>query len=102
MFQDSISCGPTFPARVKSSRPIRLRICGTSRNGEIIEVVSRRVTIGSAPNCVVRLRAKSVRPVECLLLREPNALVARCLSISALLNGNPFRQAQINLGDLLQ
>lgn len=86
----------------QAPRTLRLRMIGTSRNGQIIELSSPRVTIGSAPNCVLQLRSANVRPLQCLIVREPSGVIVRSLAVDTLLNGQKFRDEILCRGDRLQ
>lgn len=86
---------------VQSPRMLRLRMIGTSRHGQVIEFASPRVTIGSAPHCVLRLRSANVRPVHCLIVRESTGVIVRNLA-DTLLNGYKFRDDVLCRGDRLQ
>lgn len=83
-------------------RPLRLKVIGTARHGQMVEIFSARLTIGSAPQCTLRLRAAGVGPLQCLIIREPSGPVVRSLSVDTLLNGERFREEPLHSGDRLQ
>lgn len=78
-----------------------LKIRGSSRNGQLLRLKSSKCTIGSNPNCTLRLRARGVEPVHCLILRGKNASVIRRWSPDTRLNGRSFTDAQLAVGDRL-
>jgi len=59
-------------------------------------------TIGGAPTCSVRLCAPGVRPFHCLVLRKDGQAIVRSLSSGNSLNGMPFHEALLRLGDVLR
>src|SRR3972149_6152632 len=77
------------------------RIRGTSRHGQMVRLKSAKCTIGSSPNCTLRLHGKGINPVHCLILRGPNGAVIRRWSPNTLLNGQTFTNALILPGDRL-
>lgn len=78
-----------------------LRICGTSRNGQVVRLRSPKCVIGSGPGCTFRLLARGVRRVHCLIVRGPAATVIRRWSADTLLNGRSFTDAPLRAGDRL-
>jgi chromosome segregation ATPase len=78
-----------------------LRISGSSRDGQIVRLRSAKCTIGSAPHCTLRLVARGVAPLHCLLLRGPAATIARCWSSDTRLNDTFFSDAVLSSNDRL-
>jgi len=78
--------------------PFRMRLSGTSRDGESVQLSTAKCTIGSAPGTTLRLRAPGVQPLHCLLLRGPGGVVARAVAADTRLNGVPFRDARLKPG----
>lgn len=78
-----------------------LRIHGTSRHGQIIRLRSEKCTLGASANCTLRLRARGVRPVHCLIVRGRAASVVRCWHPDTRLNGRAFSEAILAPGDRL-
>lgn len=92
------------PRRASSSPSaghLALRIGSPPRTGQIVRLAARKILVGSAPHCQLRLRAPGVLPVHCLLLRGPQGLFARCLARDTRHNGWPFQDALLNDGDCL-
>jgi hypothetical protein len=103
MSEDQTNAASTAICRpLTSAEPLRLQVIGTSRHGQIVEVASTRVTIGSGPQCTLRLRAPGVQPFHCLIVREPTGTFARALSGETLLNGEKFREELLQPGDRLR
>ncbi len=84
-----------------SNGELILRICGSSREGQVVRLRSAKCTIGSAPHCTLRLLADGVAPLHCLLLRGPAATVVRCWSPDTRLNHKFFSDAPLSSGDRL-
>jgi len=78
------------------------RIRGTSRDGQLVSIRARKCTIGSGPDCTLRLLAFGVRPLHCLIVRGSRASVVRRWSPDTLLNGRSFSDAELRAGDRLQ
>jgi len=77
------------------------RVCGSSRHGQLVRLKSAKCTIGSGPNCTLRLRARGIGPVHCLILRGAARTVVRRWSPGTLLNGLAFTDAELTPGDRL-
>jgi hypothetical protein len=90
-------------SRVQGSPPgdLRLQVVGSARDGQIVELAAAKCAIGSAAGCTLRLRARGVRPVHCLILRGANGTVARSWAPNTRINGQPFRDALLEAGDRL-
>jgi len=78
-----------------------LRICGGARDGQIVRLRSNKCTIGSGPQCTLRLRARHVQPVHCLIIRGTTSTVIRRWATDTRLNGRDFTDAKLALGDRL-
>ena len=78
-----------------------LRCCGPSRVGQIVRLKSDKCTIGSNPGCTLRLRARGVKPLHCLILRGRAETVIRRWAPDTRLNGQPFSDAPLLVGDRL-
>jgi len=78
-----------------------LRVCGSSRHGQIVRLKSTKCTIGSGPRSTLRLRARGVRPMHCLIVRGSSNTVIRRWSPDTRLNGRVFADAELNGGDRL-
>lgn len=78
-----------------------LRCCGPSRVGQIVRLKSDKCTIGSNPGCTLRLRARGVKPLHCLILRGRAETVIRRWAADTRLNGQTFSDAPLLVGDRL-
>ena len=78
-----------------------LRICGPSRNGQIVRLKSAKCTVGSGPRCTLRLRARGVAPLHCLILRGPKGTIVRRWTADTRLNYQSFTDAALSPGDRL-
>jgi len=76
-----------------------LRISGAGRSGQIVRLRSRECTVGSAPNCTLRIRARGVGPVHCAILRGDGAAIIEQRDSGTRLNGQPFESAPLTAGD---
>ena len=83
------------------SEDLVLRICNSSRAGQVLRLRSDKCTIGSGPRCTLRLRARAVQPLHCLVVRGPRANVVRCWGPDTRLNGRRFTDAPLVAGDRL-
>ncbi|MEN6452219.1 MAG: hypothetical protein ABFC96_17145, partial [Thermoguttaceae bacterium] len=84
-----------------ASGELVFRVTGPQRDGQLIRLRSAKCTIGSGPHCTLRLRARGVAPVHCLLLRGSAATVVRCWSPDTRLNQQSFTDAPLAIGDCL-
>lgn len=78
-----------------------LRVVGSARDGQVVRLTAAKCAIGSAEGCTLRLRARGVRPVHCLVLRGTNGTVARSWAPNTRINGETFRDAVLEAGDRL-
>jgi len=77
------------------------RVRGPSRQGQLVRVRSPKCTIGSGPQCTLRLRAPGVRAVHCLILRGRATTLVRRWAPDTRLNGRAFQDQALEPGDLL-
>ena len=84
-----------------STDELVLRVCSPARRGQIVRLRSHKCTIGSARSCTLRLNARGVQPVHCLIMRGQNATVIRCWTPDTRINGRSFTDANLNFGDRL-
>ena len=78
-----------------------LRVCSPARRGQIVRLRAQKCTIGSSRNCTLRLAARGVQPVHCLIVRGQTATVIRCWAADTRINGRSFTDANLNVGDRL-
>jgi len=84
-----------------SEEDLVLRFSGSSRDGQIVRLRSPKCTVGSGPQCTLRLRARGVAPLHCLILRGQNGTVVRRWSADTRLNHRAFTDAHLSSGDQL-
>jgi predicted lipid-binding transport protein (Tim44 family) len=97
---DSMSDCPVGLAETADG-PLVFQIRGSSRDGQIVRLRSRKCTVGSGPRCTLRLDARGVRPLHCLIIRGEKATVIRRWSGDTRLNGRTFADAELSPGDRL-
>ena len=78
---------------------LALQICGTSRAGQIVQLKSRKCSIGSGKLCTLRVRARSVKPLHCVIFRGQSGTFVRCWAPDTRLNGQSFSDARLSPGD---
>ena len=78
-----------------------LRVWGPGQAGEIVRLRSAKCSIGSGPQCTLRLVAAGVEPVHCVLLRGNQRTIARRWAPGPRLNGGVFADAELRPGDRL-
>lgn len=98
----STHTAPALSSRqVISPGELKLRIIGGSRDGQLVRLRSSKCTIGSGRDCTLRLRARGVRPLHCLIVRGQQATIVRRWSPDTRLNGSSFTDASLVAGDRL-
>ncbi|MHB0955051.1 MAG: FHA domain-containing protein [Pirellulaceae bacterium] len=78
---------------------LALRVHGTEHDGRVLHIYSPKCLIGSDPSCTLRLRAATVRPFHCLILRGTDGTFIRRWSPDTCLNGARFDDARLCPGD---
>jgi hypothetical protein len=81
--------------------PLELRVVSTHLAGQSVRLNASKCTIGSGSRCTLRLQARRVEPVHCLILRGENGTVIRRWSPHTRLNGATFTDALLQAGDRL-
>ncbi len=93
----------SLPESGASARcPVMLRVRGSSQDGREVRLYGSRISIGSAEGCTLRIRARGVRAVHCLLIRGRRRTIVRPAHPDTLLNSRSFSEAELRHGDLLQ
>ncbi|MEX2186816.1 MAG: FHA domain-containing protein [Pirellulales bacterium] len=82
--------------------PLSLRVRGGPRDGQLVKLTAAKCTIGSSRGCTLRLCGRDVRPVHCLIVRGKANTVVRRWSADTLVNGEPFDDRQLLVGDRLR
>ena len=97
--QGTISQGTISQSTI--SGELSLRIHGGNHDGQIVRLRSRKCTIGSGSQCTLRLRARGVLPLHCLIVRGTAAVIVRRWAPDTRLNGRDFQDAELTDGDIL-
>jgi hypothetical protein len=102
--QATLTPTPSAPTGLlgKPTGELVLQICGGEHDGRVLRLTAAKCTIGSAPGCTLRLRARGIRPVHALILRGPHGAIVRCWSPDTQLNERGFSEALLELGDKIQ
>jgi hypothetical protein len=78
-----------------------LRIANSPRKGQIVRLRSTKCTIGSGRDCTLRLHARGVAPVHCLVVRGRARTIVRRWSADTRLNDRAFTDSLLTSGDRL-
>jgi hypothetical protein len=70
-------------------------------NGQLFELPPGKTTIGSSPRCNVRIEQPGVQPLHCLIVDGPEGLRVRSWVANTELNGAPFDESALAVGDCL-
>lgn len=96
----------TLDARLPPATPLpgelALRIRGGDYHGRIVRIRANQCTIGSAPDCTLRLAGPGLRPLHCIILRGEAGATVRRWSPDTQLNGRAFSDALLMVGDRLE
>ena len=80
---------------------LALQIRGGEHDGRVLKLSATKCTIGSAPDCTLRLHGGIFQPVHCLILRGATGTGVRGWAPDTRLNGRPFVDAPLGVGDYL-
>jgi len=78
-----------------------LRINAGPQAGRTIRLSSPKCTIGSAPNCTLRLRGKGIEPVHCVVLHGARQTIVRRWASDTFINDHRFEDEALRAGDRL-
>ena len=78
-----------------------LRLTGDDDRERVVPLPAGKSTIGSSPRCTLRIARPGVAPVHCLIVAAGGRLSVRRWASDALLNGMPFDDAALVVGDRL-
>ncbi len=84
-----------------SAGELVLSVLGGPRHGQIVRIRSPKCSIGSDRRCTLRLRARGVLPMHCLIVRGCAGAYVRRWSPDTRLNGGGFDDAMLRPGDRL-
>lgn len=85
---------------VGPSSQFALRVHGPAGDYEV-NLSSGKTTVGSSPRCNVRIEQPGVDPLGCLIVCAGGELTVRRWAAGTLLNGMPFDEASLAVGDHL-
>src|SRR5262245_57524730 len=97
--------GATVPPRGETNRPgrtasgIQLRL---RTDGRVVELLPGKTTIGSSPRCNVRIEQPGVQPLHCLIVEASEGMRVRSWVANTTLNGMPFDESALAIGDCLK
>ena len=74
---------------------------GARLDGQILDLPLGKTTVGSSPRCNLRIQQPGVQPLHLLIAQEGERLSVRRWASDALLNGEPFVEAPLAVGDWL-
>jgi uncharacterized protein YeeX (DUF496 family) len=97
----TLNAAPRDPLLGNPKGPLKLRIASGDRHGQLFQLHSPKVAIGSSPRCTLRIRTPGVAPVHCLILRGAQHTIIRRLSGDTRLNDAAFDDAILHSGDRL-
>lgn len=80
---------------------LALRIRGGDYHGRVVRIRASQCTVGSAPDCTLRLSGPGLRPLHCIILRGEAGATVRRWSPDTQLNGRAFSDALLMPGDRL-
>lgn len=98
----SDTIGTTLDASAAApTSELALRIRGGDYHGRIVRIRASQCTVGSAPDCTLRLSGPGLRPLHCIILRNDAGVTVRRWSPDTQLNGRAFSDALLMPGDRL-
>ena len=80
---------------------LRLRVHVPKQQPRVLQVRAAKCTVGSAPECTLRISGPQIQPVQCLLLRGARGNFVRWVTTENNL-GHVFRDAVLRHGDRLR
>ena len=99
MTSTELSSNRAIPQRESA---VVFRILSGDQHGRTVQIPSRHFTIGSSPSCMLRLCAPHVHPIHCAVFHGAHHTSISSLSPQTLLNGQPFVESMLQVGDRLQ
>ncbi|MDZ7620066.1 MAG: hypothetical protein U1E05_23945 [Patescibacteria group bacterium] len=78
-----------------------LRVRGPGRPGQLVRLRSTKCSVGSGPRCTLRLAARGVRAVHCVIFRGTERTIVRRWAPDTRLNGHAFTDSELHAGDRL-
>jgi hypothetical protein len=97
----TLTAAPGEPLLGRPQGPLKLRLRGGGRRGQLLQLHSAKVAIGSSPQSTLRLRFPGIAPMHCLIVRGQQQTLIRRLSGDTRLNDSTFDDAILRTGDRL-
>ncbi|MGL4511641.1 MAG: hypothetical protein ACRCT8_01010 [Lacipirellulaceae bacterium] len=88
-----------------ASAAFALELCeegGSVTSKRVPLATGAKLTIGGGPKCDLRLQGVGVRPLHCVVTATDEGPIARRWAEGTLLNGSPFTEAVLAIGDRLE
>ncbi|MBS0208667.1 MAG: hypothetical protein JSS27_06895 [Planctomycetes bacterium] len=79
--------------------PLALRVMNGSQRGKTVQLSAAKCTVGSGPECTLRLRGAGLERLQCVILRGEQRTVIRNWQGSTRLNQRPLGDGLLQLGD---
>ena len=92
---------PETSAFAPATGPMVLRVRGPGRPKQVIKLHAPKCTVGSGRECTLRLRARGVAAVHCLIVRGKMRTVVRRFRGDTRLNDADFSDTELRPGDRL-
>lgn len=86
----------------RTTATYQLRLHGGTEDERLISVPPGKHSVGAGPRCQIRLDVPGVGAMECLLVCDRAGLRVRRWSDKTVLNGQPFEEANLAVGDVLK
>ncbi len=96
----SPTCADSPRSAVAASELV-MSVHGGPRHGQIVRIRSPKCSVGSDQRCTLRLRARGILPMHCLIVRGSTAAYVRRWAPDTRLNGGGFDDAVLRPGDRL-
>lgn len=84
-----------------ASPTLQLRFTSAGREGQVLQVVGEKFTLGSESGCTIRLRSPLIAPIHVWGVRGQLGTLLRAVSSDTRVNGLPFHEAWVQHGDRL-
>ena len=82
--------------------PLVLKVYGSNQSGNVLRLPGSQCWVGSGASCDLRLRFPNIAARQCLIRRGRHGAVAQAQNGACRLNGESFREAAIQQGDVLE
>ena len=82
----TLNAAPRDPLLGDPKGPLKLRLRNSNRAGQVLQLHSPKVAIGSSPRCTLRIRTSGILPVHCLIVRGSQHTLIRRISGDTRLN----------------